>query len=115
MAEIVKKELDVTANAAKKLKELLEAEKKDPATVGLRVGITGGGCSGFQYLLDFDTKRDGDTVVEADGIKVFVDPKSMPFLRGSTVDYVESLMGAGFTIRNPNVKGSCGCGQSFNV
>lgn len=114
MTEIVR-DLEVTANAAKKLKELLAAEKKDPSTVGLRIGITGGGCSGFQYLLDFDTRRDGDTVVEADGIKVFVDPKSMQFLRGSTVDYVESLMGAGFAIRNPNVKGSCGCGQSFSV
>lgn len=105
----------LTPKAASKLLELMGMEKKDPQAYGLRVGVIGGGCSGFQYMLDFDTKREGDFVFESSGAQIFVDGKSIMFLRGSVVDYAETLMGAGFQVQNPNVKGSCGCGSSFNV
>ena len=82
---------------------------------GLRVGVRGGGCSGFQYLLAFDEQRDGDTVVTERGIKLLVDNASIPYVQGSTIDYVESLQGAGFQVNNPNVVAACGCGSSFRV
>jgi iron-sulfur cluster assembly protein len=107
--------ISLTERSAAKIKGLLEAEKKDPAEYGLRVGVIGGGCSGFQYMLDFDKKRENDQVFETHGVKVIVDPKSLMFMRGSVVEYEETLMGAGFKIQNPNVKGSCGCGSSFSV
>jgi iron-sulfur cluster assembly protein len=105
----------LTEKAAKKLLELMKAEQKDPGKFGLRVGVIGGGCSGFQYMLDFDTKREGDLQFESFGAKVLVDDRSINYVKGAVVDYVESLMGAGFQVQNPNVKGSCGCGSSFNV
>jgi iron-sulfur cluster assembly protein len=78
-------------------------------------GVRGGGCSGFQYLLAFDEQRDGDTVVTERGIKLLVDNASIPYVQGSTIDYVESLQGAGFQVNNPNVVAACGCGSSFRV
>ena len=86
-----------------------------PQVTGLRVGVRGGGCSGFQYLLAFDEQRDGDTVVTERGIKLLVDNASIPYVQGSTIDYVESLQGAGFQVNNPNVVAACGCGSSFRV
>jgi iron-sulfur cluster assembly accessory protein len=106
--------LTITPRAAEKIKALREAEKVE-ADRWLRVGVTGGGCSGFTYFMDFDAAREDDHVVESDGVKVFVDPRSAMYLRGSQLDYVEGLMGAGFKIHNPNVKGTCGCGHSFEV
>ena len=107
--------ITVTDKAYDKIQQLLTQEEKPAEEYGLRVGVMGGGCSGFQYQMDFDTKRDTDSVFDRAGVRVFVDPKSMEYLKGSELDYVESLMGAGFKMGNPNVTDACGCGQSFNV
>lgn len=107
--------LTITDLAATRLKEVLEREKRDPATTGLRLGVQGGGCSGFQYAMDFDTPTEEDVVVERGGVKLIVDPRSLQHLKGTVLDWQEGLMGSGFAIKNPNVKGSCGCGQSFSV
>lgn len=83
---------------------------------GLRISVNGGGCSGFQYGLRLESDAQAeDTVVEHDGIKVFIDPASAPFLDGVTVDFVDSIDGAGFKFENPNAKASCGCGNSFSA
>lgn len=107
--------LTISPKAAAKLKELLASEKKDPATTGLRLGVQGGGCSGLTYVMEFDAKRDTDRIFTLDGVQVFVDPKSILYMSGSVLDYNEGLMGSGFSIKNPNVKGSCGCGHSFTT
>ena len=104
--------VSLTEKAAKKLLEFMAMEKKDPATTALRVGLVGGGCSGFQYMLDFDVKKDGDFEFESNGAKVLVDGKSIMYMRGSVIDYEETVMGAGFKVNNPRVKSSCGCGSS---
>jgi iron-sulfur cluster assembly protein len=107
--------LSVSDKAASKLKELMAQEQKSPAEFGLRLGVMGGGCSGLQYLMEFDTPRPDDQIVRHDGVQVLVDPRSLQYVDGSRLDYVESLMGAGFKLVNPNEKGSCGCGHSFTV
>lgn len=107
--------LTITPTAASKLKDLMVKESKDPATHGLRLGVQGGGCSGLSYFMDFDTKQAADSVFEQDGVKVYVDPRSIMHLSGAVLDYTEGLMGAGFAIKNPNVKSSCGCGHSFST
>jgi iron-sulfur cluster assembly accessory protein len=82
---------------------------------GIRIGVVGGGCSGFQYSMDFENaEKDGDAVYEQDGVKLFVDPMSSMYLQGVTVDYVVGLQGAGFKFVNPNARNTCGCGQSFS-
>jgi iron-sulfur cluster assembly accessory protein len=87
-----------------------------PPPAGLRVGMVGGGCSGFSYSLQFDTSAGMmDKVFDMDGLKVFVDATSIMYLNGCRVDYVETLEGAGFKFENPNVKSTCGCGSSFDV
>jgi len=106
--------LTLTDKGAEKVQEFL-AGQDNPQVTGLRVGVRGGGCSGFQYLLAFDEQRDGDTVVTERGIKLLVDNSSIPYVQGSTIDYVESLQGAGFQVNNPNVVAACGCGSSFRV
>lgn len=110
-------QIGISDKAAEKLKGLMEAEKKDPALFGLRLGVQGGGCSGMTYFMDFDEVKADDKVftAAANGVKVLVDPRSILYLSGSILDYSEGLMGAGFTIKNPNVKSSCGCGSSFNT
>ena len=105
--------LTVTERAVAKLKDLMVKEGMQDQ--GLRVRVMGGGCSGYQYELAFDTPREGDKVIEQEGIRVVVDPKSFLFLAGTEIDYQEGLMGGGFAIKNPNAKGSCGCGQSFQA
>ncbi len=109
-------QFSVSDKAASKLKELLAQEQKGPE-FGLRLGVQGGGCSGLSYFMDFDTEHPNDRIFEdeAKTVKVFVDPKSLLYMSGSTLDFAEGLMGSGFTIKNPQVKGSCGCGHSFNV
>lgn len=82
---------------------------------GLRIAVVGGGCSGFQYKLKFDTEKDGDRVVSFDGVRVMVDDFSMPYIAGTTLDYVEGLHGAGFRFDNPRASRTCGCGSSFSV
>ena len=104
-----------TPKGAEKVREFLESQGTDVSNAGLRVGVRGGGCSGFQYNLAFDEQRDGDEVFEHSGLKVYVDQPSLPYVRGSVIDYVESLQGAGFQVNNPNVVAACGCGSSFRV
>ena len=88
--------------------------RENLAGYGIRIGVVGGGCSGFQYSMDFENaERDGDSIYEQDGIKLFVDPMSSMYLQGVMVDYVVGLQGAGFKFNNPNAKSTCGCGSSF--
>ena len=105
--------ITVTQAAAAKLKDLMA--KEGSADQGLRVRVRGGGCSGYEYQLGFDTPREGDQVIEHDGVKVVIDAKSLLFLAGAEIDFQDGLTGAGFAIKNPNAKGSCGCGQSFQA
>ena len=104
----------VSAAAAAKVRELI-AEEGNPA-LKLRVYISGGGCSGFQYGFSFDEERaEDDVAIERDGMMVVIDPLSLQYLMGAEVDYSDSLSGAQFVIRNPNAKTTCGCGSSFTV
>ncbi len=104
----------VTPGAAEKLRGVL-AEKNLP-DYGLRVFISGGGCSGFQYGMAFENKsEEGDFVFDANGVRIYLDSASAMYLEGATVDYVDSLMGGGFRIENPNATSSCACGQSFSA
>ena len=105
--------LSITPTAAEKVRELLEQEN-DP-TLALRIFVAGGGCSGLQYGMTLDEEQDSDTLIEQSGIKVLVDEMSLGYINGSQVDYVDSLMGAGFTVNNPNAVSSCGCGHSFKT
>jgi iron-sulfur cluster insertion protein len=82
---------------------------------GLRIGVTGGGCSGFQYQLQFDTEKEGDRVATLDGVRVLIDEISLPYIAGTTLDYVEGLHGAGFKFDNPRASRTCGCGSSFSA
>src|SRR5436309_12720292 len=105
-----------TPKGAEKVQDFLAAQSSEAvATAGLRVGVRGGGCSGFQYQLAFDNQRDGDVIFEHEGLKILVDAQSLPYVDGSAIDYVESLQGAGFQVNNPNVVAACGCGSSFKV
>jgi iron-sulfur cluster assembly protein len=104
-----------TEKGAEKVQEFLASQGTAVQTAGLRVGVRGGGCSGFQYALAFDTQRDGDEVFEDHGLRILVDGPSLPYVRGAVVDYVEGLQGAGFKVDNPNVIAACGCGSSFRV
>lgn len=106
--------VSLTENAAKKVNDLIES--RDQPTVGLRVGVRGGGCSGFSYFLEFaETKSDGDRELDSHGVKLLVDRKSYLYLMGTEVDYVDRLTEAGFKFNNPNAKRTCGCGESFSV
>jgi iron-sulfur cluster assembly protein len=104
-----------TDKGAEKVQEFLDSQSADIQTSGLRVGVRGGGCSGFQYALAFDTQRDGDEVFEDHGLRILVDSPSLPYVKGAIVDYVAGLQGAGFKVDNPNVIAACGCGSSFRV
>jgi iron-sulfur cluster assembly protein len=106
--------ITLTPAAQGKLQQLLQ-ERNIP-DYGLRVFVAGGGCSGLQYGMAFEAKaRDFDTVIDQSGVHLFVDPTSMMYLAGASIDYVESLMGGGFKIDNPNAVSSCGCGNSFRT
>jgi iron-sulfur cluster assembly protein len=107
--------IEITDKGAEKVHEFLSSQQADVSVAGLRVGVRGGGCSGFQYQLAFDEQRDSDVVFESHGLKLLVDGESLQFVRGSTIDYEESLQGAGFKVNNPNVVAACGCGSSFRV
>lgn len=100
--------------AAAKVKSLIEDEGN--ADLNLRVFVSGGGCSGFQYGFTFDENvTEGDTIVETEGVKLLIDPMSVQYLFGAEIDYTEGLEGAQFVIRNPNATTTCGCGSSFSV
>lgn len=105
--------VSLTDRAAARINELVAAE--DRAGQGLRVKVVGGGCSGLQYKVDFDQPKATDKIFERDGAKVLVDLKSLLYLSGTELDYKEELMQSGFVFQNPNVKKTCGCGQSFVV
>ncbi|HWE15463.1 MAG TPA: iron-sulfur cluster assembly accessory protein [Solirubrobacteraceae bacterium] len=107
--------ITLTDKGAEKVRDFLSAQNTVAATAGLRVGVRGGGCSGFQYALAFDEQREGDSVFEDKGIRLLVDNASLPYVGGSTIDFVEGLQGAGFKVDNPNVVAACGCGSSFRV
>lgn len=100
--------------AAEKVRGFLPQQEVEKP-VGLRVGVRGGGCSGFQYALALDERREDDHVFEYGEIAILVDPASFRYVDGSQVDYAESMMGAGFEVNNPNVVASCGCGSSFRI
>lgn len=104
----------VTEAAAEEVKKLLNSPEEQGKT-GLRLEIRGGGCSGMSYGLSFDNAQEKDNIVEAHGVKVFVDPKSAIYLKGTMLDFQSGLEGKGFVIKNPQAKSSCGCGSSFSV
>jgi iron-sulfur cluster assembly accessory protein len=106
--------INMTPTAVSKVKEIMA--QQNPVPAGLRVGVVGGGCSGFSYSMSFESGAGMmDKTIDVEGLKVFVDATSMMYLQGVTVDYVETLEGAGFKFENPNVKSTCGCGSSFSV
>ncbi len=108
--------ISVTESAAQKAITLItNSETPTESELGLRMQVVGGGCSGFQYSLEFGGKKDTDKVFEFHGLKVFIDPRSTLYLAGSVLDYNDGLMDSGFKITNPNAKNTCGCGESFSV
>ncbi|HEX4210862.1 MAG TPA: iron-sulfur cluster assembly accessory protein [Candidatus Binataceae bacterium] len=106
--------VNLTPKAIEKVKQMLAKEGSSP-DFGLRVGVTGGGCSGFQYSLSFDGCKEDDVVKEFDGLKVYIDTISLPYIAGTTLDYVEGLHNAGFRFDNPRASRTCGCGSSFSA
>ena len=107
--------LSLTPKAIARVRSAMAKEGISPAEGGLRLGVTGGGCSGLSYAIKFDSSpRERDRVYEFDGVRVFVDPKSFLYLHGMTLDYEETLMRQGFNFVNPNSTRSCGCGSSFS-
>ena len=114
VTEVLPDPLVFTENAASKVRQLIEEEGN--SELKLRVFVTGGGCSGFQYGMAFENQmEEGDMVFESRGVRVYVDQASAMYLEGATVDYVDSLMGGGFRIENPNAVSTCSCGQSFTA
>lgn len=106
----------ITSAAATEVQKFMQAENVTPEVGGLRVSVQPGGCSGFKYsLLIEDKPADDDTVIPQEGFNLFVDPFSMQYLGGVTVDYTTSMQGSGFTFKNPNATGGCGCGSSFSA
>ena len=108
--------LNVTESAANEIKKFMAGEEGLPQTAGLRVRVVPGGCSGFQYSLNIEEdSRQGDHVMDAHGVRLFVDMFSAQYLNGVEIDYVTNMMGSGFTFNNPNATGGCGCGSSFTA
>jgi iron-sulfur cluster assembly accessory protein len=113
-SNVTESTINVSVIAAAKIAELLAEENKQDS--GLRVFVQGGGCSGFQYgLMIEETPGTADQVFESNGVRLYVDPISIRYLKGAEVDFVDNIAGGGFTIRNPNAVSTCGCGQSFTV
>lgn len=108
-------EITVTAKAQKEIKKIMN-ENKIPDSYGLRVGVKGGGCSGLTYQLGFDAgNKEGDTIINSDLVKLYIDGKSLFYLSGTELDFSDGLNGKGFVFNNPNAKKTCGCGDSFGV
>lgn len=108
--------IEISDKAAGELKKLIEGEKLPVDTAGLRVGVKGGGCSGYSYSMSLaEAPQESDKVFESLGVRVFVDPKSYLFLVGTRLDYQDGLTGRGFIFNNPNAQKTCGCGSSFGV
>lgn len=109
------KALTLTEAAVSEILRLIQ-EADVPDTAGIRVGVQGGGCSGFTYTLNFDkAPASGDHIIEQDGVRIFVDPKSIIYLGGTVLDFTSGLQGKGFQFKNPNAESTCGCGESFSV
>jgi iron-sulfur cluster assembly accessory protein len=106
--------VSLSENAQKAVKGFIDADASLKGK-SLRIFVQGGGCSGFQYGFTFSDREEGDEVTKFGALDVIVDPMSLPYVNGCQIDWVESLQGSGFTVKNPNAKGSCGCGSSFNV
>ena len=105
--------LTITSTAEGKIRELMQEE---PDTIGLRVFVKGGGCHGYQYGMSFESKMsEDDTLIEKGDVNVIMDSQSAPLLTGTEIDYVESIQGSGFAIKNPQAKTTCGCGSSFSA
>jgi iron-sulfur cluster assembly accessory protein len=113
-AEIALPGVNLTPRAVEAVRKMHRKEGLG-AEHGLRISVVGGGCSGFQYSMNFDTRKDGDLVTELDGVNVFVDEISLPYIAGTTLDYVEGLHNAGFRFDNPRATRTCGCGSSFSA
>lgn len=108
--------LNVTETAAAEIKKFMVSEEELPETAGLRVRVVPGGCSGFQYSLNIEEdSRQGDFILNENGVRLFVDMFSAQYLNGVKIDYVSGVMGSGFTFTNPNATGGCGCGSSFTA
>ncbi|MBX3404754.1 MAG: iron-sulfur cluster insertion protein ErpA [Phycisphaeraceae bacterium] len=106
----------LTEAAAREVRNIIEQQELDKDKVRLRVGVKGGGCSGFSYLLDLtESQKETDEVFERHGIKLIVDPKSLLYLNGTVIDFRDEIMGRGFVFQNPNATTTCGCGSSFAV
>jgi len=111
----IESEITISPKAVAEIKRIME-ENKIPEEFGLRVGVKGGGCSGFTYSLGFDPEsKEGDSIIEQDGIKLFIDGKSLFYLAGTNLYFSDGLNGKGFEFNNPNATSTCGCGDSFNV
>ncbi len=109
-------EVVLTPRAAEEVLKFIAAEQVPPETAGLRVSVLPGGCSGFRYSLNIEERAlDDDLVLDARGVRLFVDGFSAQYLNGVTIDYVSSMQGSGFTFHNPNATGGCGCGSSFSA
>ena len=112
-ADIGETPIALTPKAVEMVKDAMAREKL--TGYGIRIGVVGGGCSGFQYSMDFENaQKDGDAVYEQEGVKLYVDPMSSMYLQGVTIDYVIGMQGAGFKFNNPNARNTCGCGSSFS-
>jgi iron-sulfur cluster assembly protein len=106
--------INVTDNAVRQLRSLL-SQRTENSRRGLRVEVAKGGCSGLHYEMTLDQRKDGDAIVERDGVQFFIDDESVPYLRGATLDFTDGLTGTGFRIVNPNASRTCGCGSSFDA
>ncbi|MEZ6318747.1 MAG: iron-sulfur cluster insertion protein ErpA [Phycisphaerales bacterium] len=106
----------LTESAAREIRSIIEQQELAADKVRLRVGVKGGGCSGFSYVLDLtETQKDSDEVIEQHGITIICDPKSLLYLAGTIIDFKDEIMGRGFVFKNPNATTTCGCGSSFAV
>ncbi|BAM02482.1 HesB/IscA family protein [Phycisphaera mikurensis] len=108
--------INLSDTAKREIKSIIEQQELDAESVKLRVGVKGGGCSGFSYLLDLtETQRDNDEEFEVEGLRVVCDPKSYLYLNGTSIDFKDEVMGRGFVFNNPNATSTCGCGSSFSA
>mgnify|MGYP000166513714 CR=1 FL=1 len=108
--------VSLSESAAREVRNIIKQQELEEAKVRLRVGVKGGGCSGFSYLLDLtETQKETDELFEQHGIKIIVDPKSLLYLNGTMIDFRDEIMGRGFVFQNPNASTTCGCGSSFSA
>lgn len=108
--------IHLTETAAREIQTIIQQQELDADNIRLRVGVKGGGCSGFSYLLDLtEQHRDTDEIFDENGVKIVCDPKSYLYLNGTTIDFKDEVMGRGFVFNNPNATSSCGCGSSFSA